>query len=148
MAWSKASATAGRWSVNPGGLVCAAGCATGRPALIVPYPHHKDRQQTRNAEVLAAVSAAVILEEADLTPTALTAQIHALLTAPAVLAAMGQAARTLLTQDATAAILADMGLLEVGLVEVGLAEVASSVGATTFRGPAVRAGASRREASA
>ena len=126
-----------------GGTTVAELCATGRPALIVPYPHHKDRQQTRNAEVLAAVSAAVILEEADLTPAALTAQIHALLTAPAVLAAMGQAARTLLTKDATAAILADMGL-----VEVGLAEVVSPVGATTFSGPAVRAGASRREASA
>lgn len=139
-----------------GGTTVAELGAVGRPALIVPYPHHKDRQQTRNAGVLAAVGAAVILEEAALTDVTLLAQIEGLLHVPARLAAMGEAARRLLTRDATAAILADMGLFEVG----GLADVsragASRAGvglagddvAASAPVAAAGVGANRREASA
>jgi UDP-N-acetylglucosamine--N-acetylmuramyl-(pentapeptide) pyrophosphoryl-undecaprenol N-acetylglucosamine transferase len=131
-----------------GGTTVAELCAVGRAALIVPYPHHKDRQQTRNAEVLAAVGAAVIAEEAQLTDAALLALIDGLLHAPERLAAMGAAARRLLTQDATAAILADMNLVDVNQAAAnssGAAAVAAPPAPTTV---AAVVGATRREASA
>ena len=37
--------------------------ATGTPAIIVPYPHHRDRQQFLNAAELTAAGAAVICEQ-------------------------------------------------------------------------------------
>lgn len=37
-----------------------------RPAVVVPYPHHADRQQWRNAEPLVAAGRAILLEEGDL----------------------------------------------------------------------------------
>ena len=40
--------------------------ALGRPAVIVPYPHHADRQQWKNAERLVASGQAVVLDEASL----------------------------------------------------------------------------------
>ena len=93
-----------------GGTTVAELCATGRPAVIVPYPHHKDRQQLRNAEVLARVGAAVIVEEAQLDVAGLQQRIGDLLAAPERLSAMGAAARSLQGQDAATAILVDMGL--------------------------------------
>ncbi|OPX23393.1 MAG: hypothetical protein B1H03_01895 [Planctomycetales bacterium 4484_113] len=38
------------------------------PAVLVPYPHHADRQQYANASVLADAGCALIREEAELTP--------------------------------------------------------------------------------
>ncbi|MBN1555095.1 MAG: UDP-N-acetylglucosamine--N-acetylmuramyl-(pentapeptide) pyrophosphoryl-undecaprenol N-acetylglucosamine transferase [Phycisphaerae bacterium] len=37
--------------------------ATATPAVILPYPHHKDRQQYRNATDLAAAGAAIIVDD-------------------------------------------------------------------------------------
>src|SRR6185436_11453341 len=42
-----------------GGTTVAELMAVGRAAVIVPYPHHKDRQQLRNAAVLERCGAAV-----------------------------------------------------------------------------------------
>ena len=39
--------------------------ATGTPAIIVPYPHHRDRQQYLNAEPLTQAGAAVVCEQTD-----------------------------------------------------------------------------------
>lgn len=39
----------------------------GRPAILIPYPWHKDRQQFRNAEFLVDAGAAVVVDQADLT---------------------------------------------------------------------------------
>lgn len=94
-----------------GGTTVAELCAVGRPAVIVPYPHHKDRQQLRNAEVLAKTGAALILEEAELAVQPLADLVLALLADPERLLAMGRAARQLQSGDAVLAILRDMGLL-------------------------------------
>jgi UDP-N-acetylglucosamine--N-acetylmuramyl-(pentapeptide) pyrophosphoryl-undecaprenol N-acetylglucosamine transferase len=40
---------------------------TGVPSIIVPYPHHRDRQQERHAGVLAKAGAAKVLRDADAT---------------------------------------------------------------------------------
>ncbi len=92
-----------------GGTTVAELAMVGRPAIIVPYPHHKDRQQLRNAEVLAAVGAAVVVEQDALNVGDLRDLVAELLDTPGRLAAMGAAARTVGHRDATARILADMG---------------------------------------
>lgn len=93
-----------------GGTTVAELCAVGRPAVIVPYPHHKDRQQLRNAEVLAKAGAAWIVEESQLTVSGLAELLQGMLGDPARLQRMGAAARGLLPGDAAGAILRDMGL--------------------------------------
>ncbi|MBM3973341.1 MAG: UDP-N-acetylglucosamine--N-acetylmuramyl-(pentapeptide) pyrophosphoryl-undecaprenol N-acetylglucosamine transferase [Planctomycetes bacterium] len=93
-----------------GGTTVAELCAVGRPAVIVPYPHHKDRQQLRNAEVLANAGAAWIVEESRLTIAGLSELLQSLLSDPARLQRMGKAACGLLPGDAAGAILRDMGL--------------------------------------
>lgn len=37
--------------------------ALGKPALLLPYPHHRDQHQRSNAEVLAHTGAAVVIED-------------------------------------------------------------------------------------
>jgi UDP-N-acetylglucosamine--N-acetylmuramyl-(pentapeptide) pyrophosphoryl-undecaprenol N-acetylglucosamine transferase len=51
-----------------GAVTCAELEATGTPAVLVPYPHHADRQQYANAERLVARGAAAIVEEDALDP--------------------------------------------------------------------------------
>ncbi|MFN6146950.1 MAG: UDP-N-acetylglucosamine--N-acetylmuramyl-(pentapeptide) pyrophosphoryl-undecaprenol N-acetylglucosamine transferase [Planctomycetota bacterium] len=103
-----------------GGTTVAELCAVGRPAVIVPYPHHKDRQQLRNAEVLARAGAAWIVEESQLTAEGLAELLHSLFAEPERLRRMGDAARGLLPGDAAGAILRDMGLAGGGLAGGGL----------------------------
>jgi UDP-N-acetylglucosamine--N-acetylmuramyl-(pentapeptide) pyrophosphoryl-undecaprenol N-acetylglucosamine transferase len=91
-----------------GGTTVAELMAAGRPAVIVPYPHHKDRQQSRNAEVLAAAGAAVVVEEPRLTPGRLRDTLLQLLDDRPRLGRMGAAAHALRASDPTAAILDDM----------------------------------------
>jgi UDP-N-acetylglucosamine--N-acetylmuramyl-(pentapeptide) pyrophosphoryl-undecaprenol N-acetylglucosamine transferase len=91
-----------------GGTTVAELMAAGRPAVVVPYPHHKDQQQLKNARVLADAGAAVILEERDLDAAKMTVAIDSILSDRDRLKAMGEAARTLCSVDPTAAILADM----------------------------------------
>jgi len=40
----------------------------GVPAIVVPYPHHRDRQQERHGRVLEAAGAAIVLDDAATTP--------------------------------------------------------------------------------
>jgi UDP-N-acetylglucosamine--N-acetylmuramyl-(pentapeptide) pyrophosphoryl-undecaprenol N-acetylglucosamine transferase len=91
-----------------GGTTVAELMAAGRPAVVVPYPHHKDQQQLRNARVLADAGAAVILEERDLDAAKMSAVIDSILSDRDRLTAMGEAARGLCSLDPTSAILADM----------------------------------------
>jgi UDP-N-acetylglucosamine--N-acetylmuramyl-(pentapeptide) pyrophosphoryl-undecaprenol N-acetylglucosamine transferase len=93
-----------------GGTTVAELMAAGRPAVIVPYPHHRDRQQVHNADVLVRAGAAVVLEEKALDALALATVLGSLLRDRARLSAMGQAARRLAVADPCAAILADMQL--------------------------------------
>ena len=73
-------------------------------------PHHRDRQQLHNAEVLARVGAAIIVEERVLTVDGLARLLGGLLADRSRLEAMGRAARRLRAADPAGAILRDMGL--------------------------------------
>lgn len=79
--------------------VTEAGVA-GRPAIFVPYPHHKDQQQLVNASVLARAGAAVVLDERKLTAADLARELEKLMANPAHLAGMAVAARKTLVRDA------------------------------------------------
>ncbi|MBN8520972.1 MAG: undecaprenyldiphospho-muramoylpentapeptide beta-N-acetylglucosaminyltransferase [Alphaproteobacteria bacterium] len=63
--------------------------AAGRPAVFVPYPHHKDQQQKRNAETLVKAGAAWIIEQKDFTPASVVAQMQVFLQNPDVLKIAG-----------------------------------------------------------
>jgi len=47
-----------------GAVTVAESAATATPAVVIPYPHHKDRQQAKNAECLG--DGALVCEETDL----------------------------------------------------------------------------------
>ncbi|GJM12453.1 MAG: UDP-N-acetylglucosamine--N-acetylmuramyl-(pentapeptide) pyrophosphoryl-undecaprenol N-acetylglucosamine transferase [Pseudohongiella sp.] len=59
-------------------VICRSGASTvseiaaaGLPSILIPYPHHSDQQQTHNANWLVHAGAAFLLEQKDLTLTAL-----------------------------------------------------------------------------
>ena len=91
-----------------GGGTVAELMKVGRGAIILPYPHHRDRQQWHNGQVLASIRAAILREEAELDEAELTRLIDGLLGDPDELAAMGQRAAALSTKNACEEILADM----------------------------------------
>lgn len=66
-------------------IVCRSGAMTvselsaaGLPAVLVPYPHHSDNQQTRNAEFLTDAGAAVLMPQEQLSATSLAEQLQQL----------------------------------------------------------------------
>jgi len=71
--------------------VCEAACA-GMPTLFVPLPHAADDHQRHNAETLASVGAAVVLDQHKLDAETLAASIDAHLFQPDKLAGMSRAA--------------------------------------------------------
>lgn len=94
-----------------GGTTVAELAAAGRAAVIVPYPHHADQQQLRNAEVLARAGAAVVIEEKQLTATHLQEVLASLLRDAAQRRAMEQAAARTRSVDPTTAILRDLAAI-------------------------------------
>ncbi len=74
--------------------------AIGRPAILVPLPHALDQDQFANAGVLEQSGGAIRIVQDAFTPARLAAEIAALGAAPARLAAMAQAARSLGRLDA------------------------------------------------
>lgn len=72
----------------------------GRPAIFVPYPHHKDQQQKVNANVLVNAHAAVLLEEKNINPQILAKELEKLIQTPQQLGQMAEAARNTLPPDA------------------------------------------------
>ncbi len=89
-----------------GAGTCAELQATATPAVLVPYPHHADRQQFRNAEPLVASGGARLVEQASFDAAAVGALLRDLEDAEA-LAAM-RAALSGDAQDGTAAAVADL----------------------------------------
>jgi undecaprenyldiphospho-muramoylpentapeptide beta-N-acetylglucosaminyltransferase len=87
-----------------GAVTIAELAATGQPALLVPWPLATEDHQTANARVLAAAGGAVVIPEAELTPERLAAEVDRLQEDPAVLAAMGAAARSVGRRDAADAV--------------------------------------------
>jgi UDP-N-acetylglucosamine--N-acetylmuramyl-(pentapeptide) pyrophosphoryl-undecaprenol N-acetylglucosamine transferase len=80
-------------------LVCRAGAGTlaeltvcHRAAILIPFPFAADDHQTRNAAVLVAAGAAVLIAEGNLTSQHLAAEIEGLASAPERLRAMENAA--------------------------------------------------------
>ena len=83
-----------------GGGTVAEAAANGVPAVFVPYPHHADRQQHRNAAALVRCGAARVVEELDLTPERFRAEVLDLLSDAAARARMAAAAAALGRPDA------------------------------------------------
>jgi UDP-N-acetylglucosamine--N-acetylmuramyl-(pentapeptide) pyrophosphoryl-undecaprenol N-acetylglucosamine transferase len=94
--------------------VCRAGAVTvaelaaaGVPAVLVPLPGAPGDHQTRNAEALAAADAAVVLPDLECDGDRLDVELKTLLSDPARLESMSEAARGIARPDA-AARLADL----------------------------------------
>ena len=90
-------------------VVCRAGATTlaelaasGKPAVLIPFPAATDDHQRKNASVLAGAGAAVLLEERSLTPEILADEIGAALADPDRRAAMATAMRTFARPGAAA----------------------------------------------
>ncbi|HEY8682757.1 MAG TPA: undecaprenyldiphospho-muramoylpentapeptide beta-N-acetylglucosaminyltransferase [Rhodanobacter sp.] len=89
-----------------GALTLAELTASGLGALLVPFPQAVDDHQTRNAEVLVAVGAAVVIQERDLDVQVLAQRLESMLGDRTRLLAMAEAARTLAKPDAAQVIAA------------------------------------------
>ncbi|MEM1398297.1 MAG: undecaprenyldiphospho-muramoylpentapeptide beta-N-acetylglucosaminyltransferase [Pseudomonadota bacterium] len=81
-------------------VVCRSGASSvcelsvaGRPAIFVPYPHHKDQQQLHNAKALTDQGGGWVIEESDLSAEHLAKVIGDLAARPAKLANAAAAAR-------------------------------------------------------
>jgi UDP-N-acetylglucosamine--N-acetylmuramyl-(pentapeptide) pyrophosphoryl-undecaprenol N-acetylglucosamine transferase len=72
----------------------------GRPAIFVPYPFHRDRQQELNARVLERRGAAVIIADDERLGENLAATLRELIADPARLIRMAAQARTAAKPDA------------------------------------------------
>jgi UDP-N-acetylglucosamine--N-acetylmuramyl-(pentapeptide) pyrophosphoryl-undecaprenol N-acetylglucosamine transferase len=72
----------------------------GRPAIFVPYPFHRDRQQELNARVLERRGAAVIVADDERLGENLAAALRELAADPARLVRMAAQARTAASPDA------------------------------------------------
>lgn len=88
-------------------IICRSGASTvaelgaaGRPAIYVPYPHHKDQQQKKNAQYLTESGGGWLMTEDIFTPEALLARIEAFLQNPGELALAAQKSRAFGRPDA------------------------------------------------
>jgi UDP-N-acetylglucosamine--N-acetylmuramyl-(pentapeptide) pyrophosphoryl-undecaprenol N-acetylglucosamine transferase len=93
-------------------IVCRAGATTlaeltacGRPAVLVPYPYAAADHQSVNAQAMAAKGAALMMEEAALTPERLAKLISGLLHDRTSLMTMASAAKKLARRGAAARLL-------------------------------------------
>jgi UDP-N-acetylglucosamine--N-acetylmuramyl-(pentapeptide) pyrophosphoryl-undecaprenol N-acetylglucosamine transferase len=83
-----------------GGTTLAELAALGRPAILVPYAHHSDRHQERNAGVLTRAGAARVVPEDELTGDRLAREVIGLISGPGTLDRMAAAALRLGVPDA------------------------------------------------
>ena len=81
-------------------VICRAGASTtaeltviGRPAIMVPLPGALDQDQKANAMVVAAAGGGWMVEQADMSPERLAADLSALMAEPGRLSAAAEAAR-------------------------------------------------------
>jgi UDP-N-acetylglucosamine--N-acetylmuramyl-(pentapeptide) pyrophosphoryl-undecaprenol N-acetylglucosamine transferase len=83
-----------------GATTCAELQAAGRASLLVPFAAAADDHQRANARAMQAAGAAAVLEERELGPERLAAEVRALLGSPEGLLAMAASARRLARPDA------------------------------------------------
>ena len=69
--------------------------ASGKPSILIPLPTATDDHQRKNAEVLARVGAAEVIDQRELSGNRLAVRVMAMAADPAGRAAMAQAARAL-----------------------------------------------------
>ncbi len=72
----------------------------GRPAIFVPYPHHADQQQKRNADSVADAGGAWVMTQNGFTPDALSARLETFLQNPETLFRAAENARSCGRPDA------------------------------------------------
>ncbi len=82
--------------------------ATGRPAILVPYPHATADHQASNAAWMAGAGAALVIPDAELAPEPLRETIAALLQDEERLARMAAASRALARPEAASRIAAEV----------------------------------------
>ncbi len=98
--------------------------AVGRPSMLMPYPHHRDRHQQANAEVLARRGAAVIVPDrvdSHENAAALRKELLHLLGHKGELARMAEAARSLGRGNAADVIATELVRLSGGGLSLGMA---------------------------
>ncbi len=74
--------------------------ATGKPAILIPYPHASADHQTANAKWMEEAGAAVVLSDGDLTPELIAGSVSGLFGDPGRLEGMSEASRSLARPDA------------------------------------------------
>lgn len=101
-------------------VICRSGAMTvtelsalALPSILIPFPYAVDDHQTKNAEHLSSVGAAMLVPQTNLTPESLAKVISSLLTEPTALEKMRLAARSSF-KPAAAAVVAD-ALLEISI---------------------------------
>jgi UDP-N-acetylglucosamine--N-acetylmuramyl-(pentapeptide) pyrophosphoryl-undecaprenol N-acetylglucosamine transferase len=101
-------------------VICRSGAMTvtelsaiGLPSILVPFPYAVDDHQTKNAEYLSTVDAAVLIPQKELTPESLARVIRSLITDRTALYKMRVAARSCFI-PAAAAVVAN-ALVEVSI---------------------------------
>jgi UDP-N-acetylglucosamine--N-acetylmuramyl-(pentapeptide) pyrophosphoryl-undecaprenol N-acetylglucosamine transferase len=89
--------------------LCRGGASTvaeltvvGLPSIVVPYPHHRDRQQERHARVLQQAGAAAVLLDSEVTARRVASLASEILLDDHRLDAMRRSGRTLGRPDAAA----------------------------------------------
>ncbi len=87
-----------------GALTLAEITATGKPAILVPFPYATDDHQTKNAQALEQAGAAMIIKDSQLSDLNLTGLISQLLKDDDKLSSMSMASQSLGRRDAAAAI--------------------------------------------
>ena len=78
--------------------------AVGLPAIVVPYPHHRDRQQERHGRVMERAGAAVVLDDAETTGARVAAEVDRLFDDDAELERMRKSAQSFGRPDAARAL--------------------------------------------
>ena len=75
--------------------------ATGRPAILIPFPQAAENHQYYNALTMSKNGAAILIEDKELTPERLLGEVKALYSDRARLAAMGDNAAKLNIPNST-----------------------------------------------
>ena len=88
-----------------GGTTLSEIAALGVPSVLVPYPHHGDQHQRRNAEAFVRSGGAVLVDESQLEPESIRRVFRDVLFAPERLSAMGRCVQALARPNAADAIL-------------------------------------------